>query len=265
MTKQFGHDKTMPLELITIPCLSDNYAFLFGDPDTNEAVLFDVPDPAPINNVVAQSGWTLTTVILSHHHWDHIDGLDGLENRRHTKIIGAKTDAHRLPPLDLAVSDGDTIRLLGEDAHIIDVSGHTLGHVAIHLPTSGYAITMDSLMAFGCGRLFEGTPEQMWESLKKLRALPADTIICSGHEYTESNARFAASLEPDNPRVRSRIKDVETARAAGRATVPSVLSEECATNPFLRADDPVLQAAIGMVGAPAEQVFTEIRGRKDRF
>ena len=255
----------MALQLITIPCLSDNYAFLFGNPTTGEAVLFDVPDAAPINAAVADAAWTLSTVVLTHHHWDHIDGLDGLDNRANLRVIGAKADAHRLPPLDLAVSEGDTFDLCGETAHVFDVSGHTVGHIAIHLPASKHVVTADSLMALGCGRLFEGTPEQMWESMQKLRALPGDTIVCSGHEYTQSNARFAQSLEPDNPRLNSRVKAIEVARAAGLATVPSLLEEECATNPFLRADDPVLKAAVGMADHPAAAVFAEVRRRKDKF
>jgi len=255
----------MALELITIPCLADNYAFLFGNGKTGEAVLFDVPEAAPINAAVAASGWTLSTVVLTHHHWDHIDGLDGLDARDSLRVIGAKADAHRLPPLDLAVSEGDTIEICSEDAHIFDVSGHTIGHIAIHLPTSKHVVTADSLMALGCGRLFEGTPDQMWESLQKLRALPGETIICSGHEYTESNARFATSLEADNPRLNLRVKAIKDARAAGKPTVPSLLSEECATNPFLRADDPVLKKAVGMEDVPAAAVFAEVRHRKDVF
>lgn len=255
----------MTLELITVPCLSDNYAFLFGNPVTKEAVLFDVPEAAPINAAIAQSGWTLTTVVLTHHHADHIQGLDVLTDRGKVKVVGAKADAHRLPRLDQEVSDGDTLVLCGETAHILDVSGHTIGHIAIHLPESGYAVTADSLMAMGCGRLFEGSAAQMWESLQKLRALPPETVICSGHEYTQSNARFALSLEESNPEVNSRIAKIKESRENGRPTVPSILSEECATNPFLRADDPVLKSAIGMTGATATEVFAEIRGRKDKF
>lgn len=255
----------MPLELITIPCLDDNYAFLFGNPGTGEAVLFDVPEAGPINAAVDASGWTLKTVVLTHHHWDHIDGLDSLDNHANLHVIGAKADAHRLPPLDLAVAEGDIIELCGEPAHILDVSGHTVGHIAIYLPESKHVVTADSLMALGCGRLFEGTPEQMWDSLQKLRALPGDTIVCSGHEYTQNNARFAASLEEDNQRVNLRIEAVNAARAANIPTVPSLLEEECATNPFLRADDPALKTAVGMPNASAAMVFAEVRRRKDNF
>jgi len=255
----------MALTLETIPCLDDNYAFLLGNADTGEAILFDVPEAAPINAALEQTGWKLSTVVLTHHHWDHIDGLDGLTNRAELTVIGAKADEHRLPPLDVAVREGDTLELAGEPAHIFDVSGHTIGHIAIHLPNSNIAVTADSLMAMGCGRLFEGTPDQMWDSMQKLRALPPETKICSGHEYTLSNARFAASLEADNTRLNSRIEVLQKARKNSAPTVPSLLADEIATNPFLRADDPVLQKAVNMQGAEPAAVFAEIRGRKDRF
>ena len=255
----------MPLELLTIPCLEDNYAFVIANTATKEAALIDVPDASPINAALAATDYTLTTVLLTHHHWDHIDGLDGLNGRDGLKVIGARADAHRLPPLDLAVTDGDQITLCGEVADVFDVSGHTVGHIAVHLPHSKLAFTADSLMAMGCGRLFEGTPAQMWDSMLKLRELPDDTLICSGHEYTASNAKFAASLEPDNPQVKSRIQDITAARAEGRATVPSLLGLEKLTNPFLRADDPALMAAVGMTDDDPYAAFAEIRGRKDRF
>lgn len=255
----------MPLELITVPCLDDNYAFVLGNPATGEAAVVDVPQAGPINATLERTGWRLTQVLLTHHHWDHIDGLPDLNGADQAQIIGAAADAHRLPPLSLAVADGDTITLCGEDAQVFDVSGHTIGHIAVYLPTSGIAFTADSLMAMGCGRLFEGTPAQMWDSLQKLRALPDDTLICSGHEYTASNAAFAASLEQDNAELNARIADINSLRAAGKFTVPSRLGLEKRTNPFLRADDPALMAAVGMTGADPADVFAEIRGRKDRF
>lgn len=255
----------MPLELITIPCLEDNYAFVIADPDTGEAALIDVPDAAPINAAIAHSGYRLTTVILTHHHWDHIDGLPNLDNRDALMVIGAAADTHRLPHLDIAVVDGDRITICGEEADIFEVSGHTLGDIALHFPASKLAFTADSLMAMGCGRLFEGTPSQMWKSLMRLRALPDDTLICSGHEYTAANAQFALSLEPDNQTLISRVSDITAARTQGVATVPSLLGIEKQTNPFLRADDPALMAAVGMKDANPADVFTEIRARKDKF
>ncbi len=255
----------MPLELITIPCLDDNYAFVIANPDTKEAALIDVPDAAPINATLARTDYRLTTVLLTHHHWDHIDGLPDLDGHEALTIIGAQADKHRLPALDIAVVEGDIVTLCGEEAHVLDVSGHTIGHIAIHLPASKLAFTADSLMAMGCGRLFEGTPDQMWGSMLKLRRLPDDTQVCSGHEYTTSNAEFALDLEPDNPDIISRMSDIAATRAAGNPTVPSLLGLEKQTNPFLRADDPALMAAIGMTGDDPKSVFAEIRGRKDRF
>ena len=255
----------MPLTLTTVPCLTDNYAFIIGNPDTREAAVIDVPEAAPINAALKAGGWRLSTVLLTHHHWDHVDGLPDLDNRRALKIIGAAADAHRLPPLDLAVKVGDTITVCGEDASILDVSGHTIGHIAFHFAASKLAFTADSLMALGCGRLFEGTPAQAWENLKKLRALPTETVICSGHEYTQSNAAFAVTLDPDNSDLISRIEAVNAARAANQPTVPSTLDLEIRTNPFLRADVPALMAKLGMSDATPVDVFTEIRTRKDNF
>jgi len=255
----------MPLELVTVPCLKDNYAYLVHDADTGETALIDVPEAEPIANALNGKGWTLSHVLLTHHHWDHIDGLAALLTDHPAKVIGAAADAHRLPPLDLAVAEGDTLRIGGEPVQVIDVSGHTIGHIAFHFPDSKLAFTADSLMALGCGRLFEGTPEQMFDSLSKLASLPADTVICSGHEYTESNGKFALTIDPDNPALMSRMRQVQTARKQGEATVPSMLSEELATNPFLRCNDPGIKASVGMIDAQPSTVFAEIRKRKDNF
>ncbi|MFZ3580914.1 hydroxyacylglutathione hydrolase [Loktanella sp. DJP18] len=253
----------MPVELITVPCLSDNYAFLIHDPQTGQTALVDVPEAAPVQAVLDQRGWSLTDILITHHHDDHVQGLQAL--RGDARVVGAKADAHRLPRLDTEVADGDTITVCGQQVHIFDVSGHTIGHIAFHMPETQLLFTADSLMAMGCGRLFEGTPSQMWNSLQKLRALPGDTTVCSGHEYTMTNVRFALSLEPNNPKIMSRSEATRTARENGHATVPSLLSLECETNPFLRADDPVLAQAIDMADAQPAEIFTEIRARRDRF
>ena len=255
----------MPLQLITIPCLSDDYAYVVVNPETKEAALIDVPEAEPINKVIARSNWTLRSVLITHHHPDHIQGLADLQSDTDVKVFGAKADAHRLPKLDHELQDGDEISICGEKVDVLDVSGHTIGHIAFHFPTSKLAFTADSLMAMGCGRLFEGTPAQMWESLKKIRDLPPETVICSGHEYTQSNAKFAASLGEDNPVLRSRVDDINKARQHGLPTVPSPLSLEMETNPFLRADYPSLMSAVGMERSTPEDVFAEIRKRKDHF
>jgi len=255
----------MPLEIITIPCLSDNYAFLAHDAASGDTALIDVPEAAPILAVLAEKGWKLSHVLLTHHHYDHVDGLAKVLAAHPAKVVGAAADAHRLPPLDIAVREGDEIAIGSETCTAIDVSGHTLGHIAFHFPQSKAVFTADSLMALGCGRLFEGTAPQMWSSLGKLAALPGDTLVCSGHEYTAANAEFAKTIDPDNPDLIARIAEIAAARASNRPTVPSLLSLELATNPFLRAGVASVQQNIGMAGAPPEDVFAEIRGRKDRF
>ncbi|OAN70063.1 hydroxyacylglutathione hydrolase [Seohaeicola saemankumensis] len=255
----------MPLEIVTIPCLKDNYAFLAHDKATGQTAVIDVPEAAPIIAALKQRGWTLSHVLLTHHHWDHVDGLAALLADHPATVIGAAADAHRLPPLDIAVAEGDTITIGSDTGTVMDVSGHTLGHVAFHFPASSVVFTADSLMALGCGRLFEGTPAQMYASLAKLAALPPETLVCSGHEYTASNAKFALTIEPGNAALISRVEKIETARAQGRPTVPSLLSTERATNPFLRSDSPEIQANVGLSGADPVTVFTEVRRRKDSF
>ncbi len=255
----------MPLEIVTIPCLSDNYAFLAHDPASGETALIDAPEAAPILAELDSRGWQLSHVLLTHHHWDHVDGLSGILAKQPARVIGAKADEHRLPKLDQAVVEGDTFYIGGEPVEVLDVSGHTIGHIAFYMPQTGVVFTADSLMALGCGRLFEGEPAQMWASLCKLAALPDETIVCSGHEYTQSNAKFALTVDPDNAALRDRVADISRARAAGEPTVPSVLALEKATNPFLRAADPAIQAHLGLTNADPVSVFAEIRARKDRF
>ncbi|WP_170434401.1 hydroxyacylglutathione hydrolase [Ruegeria arenilitoris] len=255
----------MPLEIVTIPCLSDNYAFLAHDHASGQTALVDAPEAGPILAELTARGWRLSHVLLTHHHWDHVDGLPGILEQHPAQVIGAAADVHRLPPLDKQVADGDRFEIGGEPVEVLDVSGHTVGHVAYYLPKSAVVFTADSLMALGCGRLFEGDAAQMWTSLSKIAALPDETSVCSGHEYTQSNARFAVTIDPYNTALQQRVHEIDQARAKGRATVPSNLGVEKATNPFLRATDPKIQAQLGMVGADPVAVFTEIRGRKDRF
>lgn len=255
----------MPLDLVTIPCRSDNYAYLLHDAASGTTVCIDVPDAAPILDALAARGWALGQIWITHHHGDHVEGVAPLREATGAQVTGAAADAHRLPPLDRAVTPGDRLAIGDQTALVLDASGHTLGHLAYHLPGAGMVFTADSLMAGGCGRLFEGTPARMWDTLSRLAALPPDTLVCSGHEYTQTNLRFALSVDPDNPALRDRADRAAAARARGEPTVPVPLAEELATNPFLRADAAPLRAAMGLPDAPAEQVFAALRAAKDRF
>ncbi len=255
----------MTLEIVTIPCLADNYAFLLRDSATGKVALVDAPESYPIQKALQDNGWKLDMVLLTHHHYDHVDGLPELVAEYHPQVIGAKSDANRLPPLDLALNEGDTFKLGESEGHILDVSGHTIGHIAFHFPSANAVFTADSLMALGCGRLFEGTPEMMWASLSKLAALHADTVVYSGHEYTASNAKFALTVEPDNAALQARAADITAKRSAGIPTVPSTLATELATNPFLRAHLPEMKSAVGMEDATDIEVFAAIRKQKDNF
>lgn len=255
----------MPLELVTIPCLADNYAWLVHDAATDTTVVIDAPEAAPILHELYSRGWKLSHILLTHHHPDHIQGAPMLEAATGARMIGAAADAYRLPPLTEEVDPGDVIPIGMQAVEVIGVPGHTSAHLAYHFAKAGFAFTGDCLMGWGCGRIFEGTPAQMFASLERLAQLPDQTLICSGHEYTLNNGRFALSLEPEHPALLARMAETQAARAAGRPTVPVPLALERATNPFLRAADPALAAAVGMRGASALAVFTELRARKDRF
>lgn len=255
----------MPVEIVTIACLKDNYAYLLHDEATGKTALVDVPEARPILEALARRGWSLDEVWITHHHDDHVQGLAEVLSKHPAQVTGAAADAHRLPPLDRTVTDEDRFDFAGHSVRVMDVSGHTRGHVAYYLGAAGAVFTADSLMALGCGRLFEGSAEQMWASLVKLASLPAETLVCSGHEYTASNAKFALTVDPHNPDLISRSEEITAKRAAGLPTVPSTLALELATNPFLRAADPDLRAALGMEHASDVEVFAETRARKDAF
>jgi len=251
----------MPLILETIPCLSDNYAYLIHDPDTGDTALIDAPDPTPILAVLEAKGWRLGQILITHHHSDHIDGVAQIVAATGADVLGARADAHRLPPLTRNLQEGDTVQVGGSTGKVIDVSGHTIGHIAFHFASDTLVFTADSLMAGGCGRLFEGSADIMWASLQKLAALPPETWVCSGHEYTAANLAFAAHVDPDNPALIARIKRVTLARDAGRPTVPSRLSGELATNPFLRA----AALKFSLSAADDAHAFAILREMKNSF
>lgn len=255
----------MPLEIVTVPCLSDNYAYLLRDAATGAVGLVDAPEAAAIEAALKGKGWALDLILITHHHGDHIDGVEALRERYGAKVVGAAADRRRLPRLDIAVAEGDEVAVGESVASVLEVPGHTLGHVAYWFAADRALFSADSLMVMGCGRLFEGTPEQMWGSLAKMAALPDDTLLYSGHEYAESNTRFALSVDGENAALRARARDIAALRQMVAATVPARLDLEKATNPFLRVTDDEFKARLGLGGLPDAQVFAEVRRRKDSF
>ena len=259
----------MTIEIVPVPCLRDNFAYLVRDGDAREGAgvtaVVDLPEAAPILAALEERGWTLDEAWITHHHADHVDGLADVRAAHPVSVTGAAADAGRLPPLDREVGGGDVIRLGSASAEVMEVPGHTVGHVAFHMPAASAAFTADSLMAMGCGRLFEGTPEQMWASLQLFDALPGDTVIYGGHDYLETNLAFALTIEPDSAALRERAERDARRRREGRTMDHPTLDEERATNPMLRAGRPETKAALGMRDAPDVEVFAEIRRRRDGF
>ncbi|HEY5597225.1 MAG TPA: hydroxyacylglutathione hydrolase [Kiloniellales bacterium] len=255
----------MPVEIITVPCRSDNYAYLVRDQASGKVAVVDAPAVEPIVAALEARGWGLDQIWITHHHGDHTEGVEALRRRYGAQVIGHAKDRTRLPRLDRALSDGETVSLGETMARAIDVSGHTVGHIAFVIDAARAAFTGDSLMALGCGRVIEGTHAMMWESLSKFRAMPDDMQIYSGHNYGQTNGRFALSIEPDNAALKARIARIKAADAAAEPIVPVSIAEEKATNPFLRATEPSVKASVGLAGADDAAVFAEVRRRKDAF
>ncbi|VAW16211.1 Hydroxyacylglutathione hydrolase [hydrothermal vent metagenome] len=253
------------LEIFQFPCLSDNYGVLLHDPDTGATASIDAPDADAVSAALAQKGWTLTQILVTHHHWDHTQGIPALVEQTGCKVIGPAAEGANLTGLDTALDDGEVYDFAGHGAKIIATPGHTLGSICYWFEADRLLFSGDTLFAMGCGRIFEGTPAQMWASMERLRALPIDTRIYCGHEYTQANAQFALSVEPGNEALKVRAAAVEKYRAQGRATVPTSMALELATNPFLRPDSSEIQQNVGLVGAPLGEVFAATRARKDSF
>lgn len=234
-----------------VPILADNYAWLVNEIGSGAVALVDPADAKACIAAVERAGGRLDLILLTHHHADHVAGTDEVRARFGCPVVGAAADVRRLPKLDQAVREGDQVTLGAVQAEVIDTPGHTRGHIAYHFADGGVLLCGDTLFSLGCGRLLEGTPAEMFASLKKLAALPAETQVCCGHEYTEANARFAITVEPNNPDLQARAAEVKRLRAAGQPTVPSTIGSERAANPFLRAKDVA--------------TFADLRSRKDRF
>ena len=253
------------LQIHMFECLSDNYGVLIHDPDSGATASIDAPEEAPIVAALQEKGWSLSHILVTHHHADHTGANLALKQRYGVTIVGNRADAKRIPGIDVMVEDGGTFEFAGHIARIIETSGHTIGHITYYFADDGVAFAGDTLFPLGCGRVFEGTMPQMWASLAKFRELPADTLVYCGHEYTQANARFALSVDPDNAALQARAAEIEALRARGEPTVPTTIGRELETNPFLRPDDSGIRTHLGMKAANDAEVFAEIRTRKDNF
>jgi hydroxyacylglutathione hydrolase len=247
-------------------CLQDNFGLLLRDERTGATASIDAPDGAAIAAEATRLGWRLTHVLLTHHHLDHVEGVPELKDAfPGLKVVGAKADAGRLPPLDLAVVEGDEVALGDSIARIIATPGHTTGHLAYHFLENEAVFVGDTLFSLGCGRIFEGTPATMCVSLEKLAELPDETRVYCGHEYTQANGRFAVTVDPENPLLQERVAEVAGLREAGKFTLPTTILRERATNPFLRCEEDGVQAAMGMRGSDPVAVFARMREAKNGF
>ena len=252
------------IEIHQFPCLNDNYGYLVHEPGSGQTIAIDTPDAAVYLAEAEKMGWHISEIWNTHWHPDHAGGNLKIKEVTGARIIGPAGEAAKIPGIDRAVMGGDIVELGGATAKVIDVPGHTLGHIALHLPDQEVAFVGDAVFALGCGRVFEGTMEMMWESLKRIKKLPKQTRLYCAHEYTASNAKFAVTIEPENKALKEYVAWVEKRRAEGKSTVPALLERELETNPFLRADLPEMQLAMGHAGNAAA-TFGEIRARKDRF
>ena len=255
----------MTIDIDQFNCRSDNFGVLIKGGASGQTSLIDAPEERAILAAIERTGWTPSTILVTHHHGDHVEANLALKERFGLRIVGPAGEADRIPGIDETVVDGGNFDFDGEKVEVIGTPGHTAGHVTYYFPQSGVAFAGDTLFALGCGRLLECGPQVMFASLSRLAGLPAQTRIYCGHEYTLANARFAVTVDPDNAALEHRHREVEALRAAGKATLPTTIGEELATNPFLRWDDGAIRNTLGMEDAEDWEVFAEIRRRKDQF
>lgn len=244
---------------------SDNFGYLVHDTATGRTAAIDAPEAAAIKTALLHRGWTLTDIFITHHHIDHVEAIPELKAEFGARVVGPRGEADKIAGLDELVGGGETVSLGETVFQVYDAPGHTLGHIVFHDREGKHLFTADALFSLGVGRMFEGTPGPMWAGVKALRELPDDTLVYCGHEYTQSNAKFALSIDPDNAALQKRAAEVETLRQAGRPTIPFLLGEDKAANPFLRADEPGLARHYGLEGADPAEVFAAIRKGKDNF
>lgn len=247
------------------PCRSDNYGVLLHDPETGATAAIDAPEAAAVEKALTQTGWKLTDILVTHHHADHTDGIMALKDKYKCRVVAPAAEAAKIPGVDETVKEGGKVKVGNLTGNVIETPGHTLGHIAYWFHADNLAFVGDTLFSIGCGRVIEGTMDQMWDSLKKLRDLPNETQIYCGHEYTAANIKFALSVDKDNAVLMARDAEVHQQLSAGEPTIPTSIGDEKLANPFLRADVADLACDIGMAGKPANEVFAEIRERKNKF
>lgn len=256
----------MTTHIHQFPCLKDNFGALIHDSATGATASIDAPDADAVIAAATAQGWSLSDLLVTHHHIDHTQGIAGLKSRYpRLRVFGPAAEASRIAGMDIALGEGDMATVGGLAAKVIATPGHTAGHIVYWFEGDDVAFCGDTLFALGCGRVLETSLPVMWASLQKLAALPGETQVYCGHEYTLANAKFALTIEPDNGELQARAAKIAALRELGKATLPTTIALERATNPFLRAEEPGIQRRLGMEGADPAAVFAEIRGRKDRF
>ena len=253
------------LEIKMFPCLFDNYGFLIHDAETNLTATIDTPEVSAIQNALAEQKWQLTHIINTHHHFDHAGGNLELKSKTDCTIVGPSSDQQRIPGIDVAIEHREEFKFGNHKVVCYHTPGHTTGHVVYHFVNEKVAFVGDTLFAMGCGRLFEGTPEQMWSSLQLIMQWPDDTLLYCAHEYTQNNAEFALTVETENPELVQRKAEVDLMRSNNQPTVPTKVGIEKKTNPFLRPNSEEIKINLNMTQASNTEVFAEIRKRKDNF
>jgi hydroxyacylglutathione hydrolase len=254
----------MSAEIRLFPCLNDNFGYLIHDPATNATASIDAPEAGPIIAALEREGWTLTDILVTHHHGDHVGGVAELKQKYQCRVVAPHDKTTAIAQVDLRAAQGDVIRVGSLLARVLETPGHTLDHISYVFDGEKALFAADTLFSIGCGRVFEGSYPMMWDSLLKLRVLPDDFRLYCGHEYTAANVKFALTIEPDNPHLKARAEEVTRLRAAGQPTIPTLLGEEKKANVFLRADEPSVAAAVRLKDRSAAEVFGELRERKNK-
>ncbi|SFL31850.1 hydroxyacylglutathione hydrolase [Bradyrhizobium sp. NFR13] len=254
----------MAAEIRVFPCLSDNFGYLIHDPQSLKTAAIDAPEAGPIMKVLQREGWKLTDILVTHHHADHVGGIAELKKTYGCKVTAPHDQGSAIPEVDVRVAEGDTVQVGALTARVFETPGHTLDHICYVFDSELALFSADTLFSGGCGRVFEGTYPMMWQSLKKLRTLPDDYRVYCGHEYTAANVKFCLGIDPNNEALKKRSDEVAQLRAVGKPTIPVLLGLEKKTNVFLRADDPAIAAAVRLKGFSEDDVFGELRERKNK-